>query len=313
MNLNKFFAIAWERHRIYVLKELGIQKPWTQDPIFLDYYFCNVFRYLDKTSKWIIKNAIEPNEDDCHLWKTIIMCRYISRISTLKNLQDTNCLIDNQEWAYKNLRIMQKEGLKIFTNAFIVNSKTPSGWSDKVTYLFELIKEIHYRYNGKADFYLRGMVSMRQLYDELLGLPGVGPFMAYQYTVDFTYSKRYLYDAHDTQTWTSLGLGAVRGMNRLLTGFPSRTKIPDGIELAQHILDEWKHHVALNLRDQVTHTYKIIQKRWAHSDPPPDRNYVLSLYKPFAFLTMMDVEHQICEYDKYMRGGSKKRRYYGHV
>ena len=83
-NLERFFQIAWERHRIYVLKELGIQKPWTKDPIFLDYYFCNVFRYLDKTSKWIIKNAIELNEDNPELWKTIIMCRYISRISTLQ-------------------------------------------------------------------------------------------------------------------------------------------------------------------------------------------------------------------------------------
>lgn len=311
--MNRFASTAWERHSIYVLKELGLAKPWTSNPIFSNFYFCNVFRYLDKTSKYIIKNAIEPYEEEPSLWKTIIMCRYISRIDTLAILLQNGCLINNQEQAYATLRDMQQTGRRIFTNAFIVNSKTPSGWSDKVTYLFALLKEIYYAMDTQPDTDIRCTYKMEDLYDKLLVLPGVGPFMAYQYTVDFTYSKRYLSQAWDILTWTALGLGAVRGMNRLLHGYPYKDKIKDGLQFAYEILQRWNKIIEQELENEIEKTWKIVLNRWTHPDHPPDRMTIDKMYYPFRSLTMMDVQHWLCEYDKYMRGGSKKRRYPGNV
>lgn len=304
-----FFKTAFLRHQIYVLKELGINKPWTKNLIFKKYYFCNVFRYLDKTSKWIITNAIEPNEGNEDLWKTIIMCRYISRISTLQILKDENCLISDQPRAYYILRRMQDHKEKIFTNAFIVNSKVPGGWSDKVTYLFTLIKEINDLFEYNPDHYFKNY-NMKDLYHRLLVLPGVATFMAYQYTVDFTYSKRYLWKAPDKSSWVSLGLGAVRGMNRLISGEASRDKIPNSKDLAIELLYKWQEYVYKHLMEWVKETQKIVNRRWtAHHEFIP--NVTAMFVAHFTDLDLRDVQHWLCEYDKYCRGGSKKRRYPG--
>ena len=311
--LKRFCSTAWDRHRIYVLKELGIQKPWTKDPIFLNNFFCNVFRYLDKTSKWIIKEAIEPNEDNSELWKTIIMCRYISRIDTLERLKKYNCLIDDQQGAYRTLRTMQEHKEKIFTNAFIVNSKTSKGWKDKVSYLFNLIKDIYDTFNCFPDDYLTHVSRTEMLYEDLITFDGVGPFMAYQYTVDFTYSKRYLKKAIDKFEWTSLGLGAVRGMNRLLTGMPERTKILGAVHKATEVLEYWEDEVLWCLDKEIDITHEILAVKGGFPVDKPTWRKIQKMYEPFRKLTLSDVEHWLCEYDKYMRGGSKKRRYYGNV
>ncbi len=315
--LKKFCSTAWERHRIYVLKELGIAKPWTKDPIYLDNFFCNVFRYLDKTSKYIIEEVIKPNEDNSELWKTIIVCRYISRLDTLQQLNKNKLLINNQRALYEYLREMQYDKEKIFTNAFIVNSKTSKGWKDKVTYLFNLIKDVYDEFNCDPDDHFKYTCSMKTMYEDLIQFDGVGPFMAYQYTVDFTYSKHYLKNAADTYEWTALGLGAVRGLNRILTGMPVRTKIPDSVKLSMEILTYWEDEVLWNFTKEVNKTWEIVNSvypnRGYNNYDTPNYPWLVVAYEPFYNLTLSDCEHWLCEFDKYMRGGSKKRRYYGHA
>ena len=312
MRLNQFCRTAWSRHRIYILKELGTAKPWTEDSIYLDNFFCNVFRYLDKTSKYIIKEAIEPNEDNSELWKTIIVCRYISRLDTLQQLNKCKLLINNQRALYEYLREMQYDREKIFTNAFIVNSKTSNGWKDKVTYLFSLIKDVYELCASMPDRSLQIASTLEELYLTFITLDGVGPFMAYQYAIDFSYSERYLKNATDKYDWTQLGLGAVRGMNRILTGSPGRTKIPEAIRFTKEILAYWKNEVDKHLANEVFKTLQIARKKWNQSYEL-NEIAVFAMYEPFKDLTMSDVEHWLCEYDKYMRGGSKKRRYYGNI
>ena len=305
MNLRRFFSTAWERHRIYVLKELGVPKPWTTDPIFLDNFFCNVFRRLDKTSVWIEENAIKPNEDNPELWKTIFMCRYMSRISSLQALKNNDALIGNQQKAHDLLRHWVVNGAKIFTNAFIVNSHTSEGWSDKVTYMFRLLRDVKLRFDGDPDAAIKEIKTMREMFETLNGLPGVGNFMAYQYTVDFTYSQRYLARAEDKHEWTCLGLGACRGLNRLLGNMPKRSGIKDDDQLAlsREILGAWRQEIA-------DHMYDEVQKTSKHAGIEEEDD-VINLYRSFEHVAMSDVEHELCEYDKYMRGGSKKRRYDG--
>lgn len=302
--LKKFFAIAWERHRIYTLKAMGMPKPWTDDPIFQQYCFCNVFRRIDKTTEYFVDLIINKNESYSDLWKSIILFRYISRISTYKELEGHEF---DFSWMYKRLREMQRNKDKIFTNAFIVNSKTSIGWSDKVTYIFKLLKYFEEEYpHNMFDTTLRHMGSISSTYTAMLSAPGIGPFMAYQYCMDFTYSSRYLLHAKDAYTWTSLGLGAVRGMNRLLYGRAMSNKILFDVKIAGHIFNEWLNEVYYHIEEEIDKTYGV-----AFVLPDITRETIAKHYKWFRKLAMCDVEHWLCEYDKYCRGGSKKRRYSG--
>lgn len=313
MELNKFFEIANERVRIYTLKEFNMPKPWTKDSIFLDSYFCNVFRQDDKVSKWIINNLLLPYHNHNQLWASIIMCRMLSRMETLQILKDENCLIGDYKKAYKILRAMQERKESIFTGAFIVNSKTSNGWTDKVTYLFNTLT-----YFNKLEFevsdgtminihtFLHYENSMYEVWKMFKEAPGIADFMAYQYTCDMTYSI-YLKNNIDDQYWTKLGLGAVRGMNRMLKGYATKDKIPNEISRVEKVLNAWKLWVEEELQVEIIKTWKMIKKVY----PATTMKEVMDSYVGFENLKMQDVQHWLCEYDKYCRGGSSKRKYNG--
>lgn len=326
MELNKFFEIANERVRIYTLKEFNMPKPWTEDPIFLDSYFCNVFRQDDKVSKWIINNLLIPYANHPQLWASIIMCRMLSRMETLQILKDENCLIGDYKKAYSILRGMQMCGTSIFTGAFIINSKTSNGWTDKVTYLFNTLTYFNkLRLDGSFgkepdldnseltfDEYLFHENSMYNVWSLFKEAPGIADFMAYQYTCDMTYADRYLKNNIDDQHWTKLGLGAVRGMNRMLKGYATKDKIPNEISKVEKVLNAWKLWVEENIEKEIDKTYRIILDSKIYEEPDiPDYDNVKQLYDGFFNLKMQDVQHQLCEYDKYCRGGSSKRKYNG--
>lgn len=306
MDLSKFFGSAWERHRIYVLKELNAPKPWSQSSVFQRYYFCNVFRDLDKTSLFI-RQVIHQHEDDPRLWKAIFLMRYISKLETLQDLHEKNAILDHDK-AYRLMRTWTSNGRKLFTSAFIVNSRARGEWVDKITYIFRLIKEVHGRMNENPDIYLRHMQLMESCYYTLYGLPGVGGFMAYQYTVDLHYAQRYLANVRDARTWTALGIGALRGMNRLLGNPAKKTRIPNQIDLTQEILKRWEAEVFDNKPFEMQKTYESLPEEMKTQE---NFKRVVQLYARFHALELSDVQHWLCEYDKYMRGGSQKRRYPG--
>jgi len=271
--LEHFFNIAYERHTIYIKKKEGFSRPWTKDTIYQNYYFCNVFRYLDKTSVWMIANIFNKHINEPDLWKHIFLSRYINKIETLKRLNK----YETFKGKYDLLRSMQANKEKIFSSAFIVNSKGQGGtWQDKISYIFTLLKH----FEG-IDF--DKIIMIQDMFSTILPASGVGNFMAYQYTMDFTYT-RYLHNALDQDTFTCLGLGAVRGIKRILTGSPDSKKVKNELEIAIEILERWK--------------------KWIDWQNISDYNYC-SFYE----LHLCDVEHWLCEYDKYCRGGSKKRNY----
>ena len=275
-HLDIFFGTAYERHKIHIKKEAGQVKPWTSDTIFQHYRFCNVSRRIDKTTIWIVENVFMKHKDDPNLWKYIFLCRYINNIKTLTELEKCETFKAKYLW----LRNEQANKRKIFGSAFIVNSKGQGGtWQDKVSYLFSMIL-----YFEKINFDNIG--SIEEMFNVILPASGVGNFMAYQYTMDFTYTDRYLCCALDFNTFTVLGIGAVRGMNRILSGFPKGNKIKGEVEIAQEILFEWN--------------------RWVEKKRLSRKKYIF-----FYNLQLCDVEHWLCEFDKWCRGGSKKRRFSG--
>ena len=310
-NVQQFIRTAFERHRIYILKELGVPKPWTASHVFGSYYFCNVFRRIDKTSKWIIDNVIEPNEDNPDLWKWIILARYISRIDTLKHLNNACVLGKDLNACQRILRRYKEQGGRIVTNAFIVNSATSEGYADKITHLFRTIKFFQDQMtSAPMDIWMRADIrSLQGAYNRLILAPGCGPFMAYQYVCDTAYSKRYLAGAPDQLEWAQLGLGAMRGMNRILGNDNIRGKVPNALECVQELYYKWHQWCTPSiLRDEREGTCNLIpdvlqtQQTW---------DAVQRSYEMFTELKLCDVQHWLCEYDKYMRGGSKKRKYDG--
>lgn len=296
--LELFWYWINERHSIYLKKQAGEPWPWTKDKILQHFKFTNPFRQNDRvTQEWTKRYATALGQgkklSDGDLLFQCAMFR-------LFNLPETYDALYygmgkwNVDKAIKILKIRRDEEKKqIFTGAYIV---TPGGGSDKVeTYcrvldmLYDGRTKDQVR-DGKApkrdefasrirgDFYReQKRPSMQRAVNVLMRLPTVGGFIGYEIACDLRHT-RLLVDAYDVRSWANPGPGAVRGINRLLTGqakLPKGTKKPDYVKAMRSLL-----------RMTEKKSLKTISKD------------VRACEWPFE---SREIEHSLCEFDKHSR------------
>lgn len=275
----------------------------TNDPILREYRFCNVFRELDRVTVWIRENIREPFADHQHLWFMLAAARYINWPDTLDELisggdtwpSDVSGRFSPERMTWQ-LEDRRARGLKVETGAYMIRAESDTkapwyNWS-KQRYVAEVVLGklwerragwVHVL-DGKLDAAVQafGGSDLRptmQLIWEMFQdkhYTGWGPFMAYQVVVDLRWT-RYLRDAPDIQTWSALGPGSRRGLNRLHGR-------PVGFALSQ---DQ-------GLRE-------MIELRERLSAPG-----VLAPWVPLPDLS--DVQNALCETDKYLRVKSGEGR-----
>lgn len=58
--VEEFIGSIVARHAIYKARGAEQQPPWTKDPILRQYKFCNIYRELDRGTRWISANWRRP-------------------------------------------------------------------------------------------------------------------------------------------------------------------------------------------------------------------------------------------------------------
>ena len=111
--------------------------------------------------------------------------------------------------------------------------------------------------------------SLEETWKQYLPYAGFSGFMAYEVVTDLRHTK-YLNKAEDIMTWANAGPGAKRGLNRIY-GRPLDQTIK-GLQLTEEM------ELLLNFSDQEG---------------------ILEKYVPN--LEMREIEHCLCEFDKYER------------
>jgi hypothetical protein len=290
-----------ERHKIYLRRNvLKKEKPWTKDPMLLNYRFCNIYREIDTVSEWIIDNVIHKYEKNDNLWFMLAASRLINWPDTLAEM------IKERAWpielysATKLYRVLSERAErkeKVITGAYIVNSVFPNGVKPPDT------RKVYYiPYFGLQGLWQKRDVlqkaaktSMESFVTEMTKCHGWGAFMAYQVAVDLSYSKKWLGNAPDVHTYTSPGPGTTRGMARLMTGGKKA-------ELRGKALNKYM----IKLREKMNERGKeLINPKWWTGD----------FKTGFAELSMPNVSNCCCEFDKYCRliggEGEPRSRYPG--
>lgn len=279
--LDLFWYWINERHRIYLnkkkeesTKDGPSRWPWTKDKILQNYKFTNAFRQLDRvTQEWVKryvhligtgKTRRRISDGDVLFW----LC--VFRLFNWPQTYDTLYYGIRGKWSEKTAIVlldrMKKEGKQIFTGAYIVTSGGRS--IPKHHVILKTLTKIYEDRKALASFILRKR-SMQKTVKKLQKYNTVGPFVAYEIACDLRHT-RILADARDVNTWANPGPGAQRGIHRLITGDHEwEGPKPDYIK-CMHWL--WKHR-------------KI-------------RAHVKKCEWPFE---MREIEHSLCEFDKYMR------------
>ncbi len=208
---DQFFATARERYRIKLARDRGEPYPWSQDPAFNEWRFCNVFRENDKTTTWFrenIRGPLSERQERLQLVQAVVIFRWFNRISTGEIIKD---LLLNYTWTTEVARDRLKNVRPLVTGAFMI--KTLTGY-DKLEGLLESIRI--------ARIMLPAMVpkfgqTLEGAWNELKIIPYLGPFMSHEVVQDLAHTF-ILSGATDKMTWTNFGPGGTHGMGRIISG-----------------------------------------------------------------------------------------------
>jgi hypothetical protein len=318
----KFGAFMKKRHDIYLARKAGKPGPWTDDPVLRDGRFCNVYRELDTVTQWIHKHIRVPFADHPDLWFMLAIARYINWPPTLQYLMENyNAWPDAAKFTPSNigvaLQAYAEAGNKVYTGAYMIRAESHPAhpwysWS-KHRYIAEIVLGRLWEDRAGWTAWLKhfedkpGHASLQSawLWFQVEHYIGWGPFMAYEVVTDWRHT-RYLNQAHDIYRWANAGPGAIRGLNRLhdrhLNNRPSPKQTAD------------------EMFELMVYLNKLNEPEFNETFGPPtvglcvpDGGYLPSqdvegckcgdtnLGGGKARFEMRDIEHSLCEYDKYQR------------
>ena len=281
-NLDKLVYWIKERENVRLLKEKGVGKPWSTDPVFHETYFCNVHREDDKVTKWI-REHWSPSPDHFGGAYELAMCaaRLINKPTTLDLIGYPNDTEHGQDlWignAIDIMRSLAEQGVTIWGNAYVVT--THGRKMDKLTYLEEVLRAIaesdlhHFMYKPRED-----PLTLALAHYKIQQYEGFGSFMAAQVVADLKNTKFHpLSQARDWWWWSAPGPGSLRG----LAWVYGKPKVSE--------------------RDYPPMMDALLEEVLPRIDP--------------IEVCAQDLQNCLCEFDKYMRvkynTGRSKRKYNG--
>jgi hypothetical protein len=273
---DQFWYMINERHYIFLKKQAGKPKPWTNDPIMRQYKFTNVFRELDRTTIFVRENIREPLWDDPEL--LLFNIALFRQTGAVEGWQGIVRRWDAEKQAAKYVAA-QERGTKVFTGAYMVPGMFPGAkGNNKVVSLFKYVLQPVWENRRRLVALCRETRSMEALtgaLGEFMGWKG-NRFMAYEVACDLLYTPL-LEGAVDQYTWANPGPGAQRGLSRLYGG-----EINMGRGAGSRDRDTCIKEMKELLR-------KAPKKLGAHI-----MNFGMDVDMRFC-------ENALCEYDKYQR------------
>lgn len=303
VNFTSLACFMDERHRIYQRRASGLPGPWTGDAILRDNRFCNIFRELDRVTIWVRENIREPFAKDYYLWFMLAIARYINWPPTLEVLMKVpGAWPDSSNFDPRSmtevLEGLAQGGDKVYTGAYMIRAesdpRTPwYNWT-KHRYIAEVVlgKLWERREELKEAIAMR-LTSLQAMWSVLAEdrhLTGWGPFMSYEWVTDLRHTC-YGEHARDIYTWANAGPGAIRGLNRL-------------------------HGRPLSVNPGPSHTCLEMMSLMSDLNRHSTSSFDEVFGQPWPYQTrfeMRDVEHVLCEFDKYqriLRGEGKMRAKY---
>jgi len=278
--VDRFLYWIKERHKVYKKKEAGKKKPWTDDEVLQTVFFTNPYRENDRVTKWFREHIREPLDYTPEVLFATVAFRWFNKPDPtgMAMIEHGLHLKWNERKAVKVINKLTESG-PVFTGAYMIKAGNgPRGC--KVPNVCAAITNVWKKRKELVRICLEEN-SMESFVKALAQFPHLGKFMSYEVACDLRYTYL-LEEASDIMTWANPGPGAQRGIKRL-----------NGLSV------EWGV-------DKVTETECIEQMRTLLKITQRK----LKSLPPFE---MREIEHSLCEWDKYERArlgtGRLKRKY----
>ena len=175
-----------ERHSIHERRLAG-QKPWTEDTIFREYKFTNLFRVFDRNTQYILNEVIPDGPSD--LVETsfrIILFRTFNRIETWKRLRNH---FGQLKWATFDIddyySVVSAES-PIYGSAYFIPAPQILGGHDNAT---KHLRMIYLLMTSGFPTELKKLPHLKDALGITLLYPGLGQFTAFQCVPSFRFDR----------------------------------------------------------------------------------------------------------------------------
>lgn len=303
-NLKLFFKTMFERQEIwfkrFILKQ---EAPWTEDKIFANNKFTNVYRELDRNSQWLINNVLKIEKDRKQIIWKILLFRIHNCVEFMEWIQEQeNSFQGNlpdydeyikEEWIAL-IKAFRYSGGNPYTNAYLINSMACPGCTRDKCYGDKVVPTLHKEVPVLNKLFLTAK-KPEKIIDYLNTLPAVSNFVSHEFYQDFTYIERYSgkdifpFDQND---FTNVGPGCEIGLRLIFPSLKTNKEKKDALYLLRDIAEE-------ELRKHVDFKY-------LEYDIKNNKYYVTDKFN----ISCHPIEMWLCEFQKYkkMQWGLGKQR-----
>lgn len=207
-----YWRFACARQNLYFDRLTRSAGPWTTDPILVRNRFTNVYRAADRVSQYLIKDVIYAGEHDReNTIFRVLLFKVFNKIETWTLLQEQFGQLNTGVFDVRAFDVALAKamaaGRSIYSAAYIMPAAShfavgPSKHRTHLELLDYLVREGLLSQLGEAG-------SLKQLFQLLISLPSIGPFLAYQFSIDLAYGPFFDFSEDD---FVQPGPGALNGL-----------------------------------------------------------------------------------------------------
>lgn len=317
----RFFAYARERHVVYLRRAAGLPEPWTDDPVLQHHRFTNVYRELDKTTAWFREHVRGPLRDRPEVLLATVLFRMLNRIEVgealfvqqnlLTNKTAFQQYVDEGDWRVLRAAIRAYVGVRgpYVTGAYIISTPPGRKKLDGALWVVDQFAKGKSYFPGEgceesgrasgeigwraaSELMSTGNHCLEDVFEWLRQFDYLGKFHSYEIVTDLRHTAL-LENAPDVLTWANMGPGARRGLNRIHERGREKdgrgawgAKIPE-----EQALQEMRDLLKLSRRVSLWPT---------HSRVRDARTRTVTEFQ-WPRWELREVEHLLCEFDKYDR------------
>jgi hypothetical protein len=209
-----YWRFAAERLAMYTRRLSDPEGPWTADPILQRFRFTNTYRACDRVTQYLLKEVQyrddRPESGDELFFRTLLF-KIFNKVETWELLERR---LGAMAWASIDLnevdRILSEavsRGSRIYSAAYIMPPPNLGKVRKHSNHLMLLSRMM----DDGVPKLLSGSRSLREAYQLMLGYPGLGPFLAFQYAIDLNYSTLLDFEEQD---FVVAGPGALDGISK---------------------------------------------------------------------------------------------------
>jgi hypothetical protein len=209
-----YWRFAYERLAIFYRRRHHPTGPWTCDRTLQSFRFTNVYRATDRVSQYLIREvqyrSDRPTQANEVFFRTLLF-KLFNKIETWEALEAANGPIEwrsiDLEAIDSALNALRRQGQSIYSAAYIMPSPSYGKERKHSNHLALLAQMMADRLPDR----IRQASDLKSVYERILGYPGIGRFLAFQYAIDLNYSS--LLD-FDESSFVVAGPGALDGISK---------------------------------------------------------------------------------------------------